>query len=434
MMTRFLIDIGSSTVKMYERQDKQVILIEQKTFHFKEGFSPDYGLCTEVLNDLLTYFKSLIHKYTLTNRNTKLYATGVFRKLTTPKSFVELFYKQTGLYFNIITHDLEAFYLEKAWVNEKSAQVNNMIVINIGGETTELLYCHNGVVTAPPQKLSIGVGSVKNQFPNINKRFSEYSLDNIVKVLMEDIRGEIGKNIENFNVAIYTGGELNYMKSAGYHLISNTIFNDLMHPSMIDINDYKKRNSEVFSCIEINKLKSMMPNNPEWMTGARACSALAQAICQCFNVKYIVPSDSNLIDGVNVQEAQSVVICGSFNKHLTQIAKLITKLTDNGIEVLSPRSTEIIDIEGDFVVFKNDIIKNHNTWAIEELHLKAIDKCDFVIACNFDNYLGVSTTFELEHAYRLGKKIVFIEDNAMADNFGDRIGVRNMPCEIGLLK
>ena len=91
-----------------------------------------------------------------------------------------MFYKQTGLYFNIITHDLEAFYLEKAWVNEKSAQVNNMIVINIGGETTELLYCHNGVVTAPPQKLSIGVGSVKNRFPNINKRFSEYSLDNIL--------------------------------------------------------------------------------------------------------------------------------------------------------------------------------------------------------------------------------------------------------------
>ena len=101
----------------------------------------------------------------------------------------------------------------------------------------------------------------------------------------------------------------------------------------------------------------MMPNNPEWMTGARACSALAQAICQCFNIQYIVPSDSNLIDGVNVQEAQSVVICGSFNKHLTQIAKLITKLTDKGIEVLSPRSTEIVDVEGDFVVFKNDIKK-----------------------------------------------------------------------------
>ena len=66
--------------------------------------------------------------------------------------------------------------------------------------------------------------------------------------------------------------------------------------------------------------------------------------------------------------------------------------------------------------------------------MKAIDKCDFVIPCNFDNYLGVSTTFELEHAYRLGKKIVFIEDNVMADNFGERIGVRNMPCEIGILK
>lgn len=433
MTTIFLIDIGSSTIKVYKKQDNQVILIDQKTFHFKKDFSLEFGLSKENLEYLFAYFTYLIQKYKLTNRNTKLYATGIFRKLAAPKVFVELFYKQTGLYFNIITHDLEAFYLEKAWVNEKSSQVNSMIVINIGGETTEILCCHNGIVTEKPKKFSIGVESVKYRFPNINNQYSEYSLDSVVELLLKDIYKELGDYKEDYNVAIYTGGELNYMKSTGYHLVSNTIFEDFLHPSMIEINNYQKRNSEIFSCVEINKLKKMMPNNSDWMVGARACSALAQAICQYFNVKYIVPSDSNLIDGVNVQETQNVVICGSFNKHLNQIAQLMSRLNDNGIKVLSPRSTEITGVEGDFVVFKNDIIKNHNTWAIEELHLKAIEKCDFVIACNFDNYLGVSTTFELEHAYRLGKKIVFIEDNSIADNFGDRIGVKNMPCEIGIL-
>lgn len=433
MTTKFLIDVGSSTVKVYKKKDNRVILIEQKTFYFKKDFSPNYGLCKENLVNLFTYFTYLISKYELTNRNTKLYATGIFRKLSNQKVFVDLFYKQTGLYFNIITHDLEAFYLEKAWVNEKSAKVNNMIVINIGGETTEILCCHNGTVIEEPKKLSIGVGNVKNQFPNINNIFSEYPLDSVVQLLLEDICKELGEPKAFYDVAIYTGGELNYMKSAGYNLIPNTIFDDLSHPNMICINDYKKRNSEVFSCVEINELKNMMPDNPEWMTGARACSALAQAICKYFNVEYIIPSDSNLIDGVNVQEAKNVVICGSFNKYLTEIASLITKLNNSGIKVLSPKNTEIVGIEGDFVVFKNDIIKNHNTWDVEELHLRAIDKCDFVIACNFDNYIGVSTTFELEYAYRAGKKIIFMEDNTIADNFGDRIKVKNMPCEVGIL-
>ena len=45
----------------------------------------------------------------------------------------------------------------------------------------------------------------------------------------------------------------------------------------------------------------------------------------------------------------------------------------------------------------------------------------------------ISTTFELEHAYRVGKKIVFIENNEIADSFGKRIGKHHMPCEVGLL-
>ena len=153
----------------------------------------------------------------------------------------------------------------------------------------------------------------------------------------------------------------------------------------------------------------------------------------CTGNSSVVPSDSNLIDGVNIQEAKSVVICGSFNKHLKQIEALMNRLKSSGISVLSPQNTEVVGSENDFVVFKNDVVINHNTWSVEELHLKAIDRCDFVIACNFDGYIGVSTTFELEHAYRVGKKIVFIENNEIADSFGKRIGKHHMPCEVGLL-
>lgn len=251
----FLIDIGSSDVKVYLREDHKVYLLERKTLDFKEGIDEN-ALSYQSKIELFHYFKHLVERHLMTNKNTKLYATGFFREIKNKKDFVEEFFKSTGLFFNIISCDLEAFYLEKA------------------------------------------------------------------------------------------------------------------------------------------------------------CS---------------------LIDGVNIQEACSVTICGSFNKHLSEIESLINRLKSRGISVLSPQNTEVIATESDFVIFKHDVVINHNTWAVEELHLKAIDRCDFVIACNFDGYIGVSTTFELEHAYRAGKKIVFIENNEIADMFGKRIGKYPMPCEVGIL-
>ncbi len=430
---RFLIDIGSSTVKAYKQQYNSVILLEQKTLDFKEGFSRSEGLSSYNYTQLISYLSYLAKKYSLTNRNTKLFATGVFRDIIDPKPIVESVFRNTGLYFNIISHNLEAFYLEKAWVNDDCNLVNRMIVINIGGKTTELLLCEAGKVVDRPQKIPIGVGTVLKRHPEINDNYSAYSIDSLVNEITVDLENHLAKTRGSYNVAIYTGGELNYMRCAEYPLIHNDLFADQKHPNMIKATDYFRKNHEIFTSISLDELKAMMPNNPEWMGGARACSAIAQAIMQYFHVDVIIPSDSNMIDGVNIQEAKNVVICGSFNKHLQQIRQLIQSLNNKGISVLSPKSTEVVGSEGDFVLFKEDIIENHNTWSIEEVHLKAMDQCDFVIACNYDNYIGVSTTFELEHAYRANKKIVFVEDNEIADSFGRRINVFPMPCEIGLL-
>lgn len=428
----FLIDIGSSTVKVYNRVEKRVFLIEQKTFDFKDDFN-ESGLSQKNKLELFDFFSYLIKTYSMTNKNTKIYATGIFRDIKTKGEFIEEFFDNTGLLFNIISHDLEAFYLEKAWVNKNCENLSKMMVINIGGKTTELLFYENGKIIDEPQKLALGVGTILKKYPKINNTYSAYPLSLIVEEILEDIKTLLPKNNNIYEAAIYTGGELTYMKCAEYPLVANTIFDDNLHPYMLSTSEYFKRNNTIFSEVSMLNLKKMMPQNPEWMGGARACSALAQAILQYYNVNTVVPSDSNLIDGVNIQEAKSVVICGSFNKHLKQIEALMNRLKSSGISVLSPQNTEVVGSENDFVVFKNDVVINHNTWSVEELHLKAIDRCDFVIACNFDGYIGVSTTFELEHAYRVGKKIFFIENNEIADSFGKRIGKHHMPCEVGLL-
>jgi hypothetical protein len=48
----------------------------------------------------------------------------------------------------------------------------------------------------------------------------------------------------------------------------------------------------------MNNLYELMPHNPKWMDGARPGAVLPQAIFEMCNIKYIVPSDVNLINGV----------------------------------------------------------------------------------------------------------------------------------------
>lgn len=42
---------------------------------------------------------------------------------------------------------------------------------------------------------------------------------------------------------------------------------------------------------------------------------------------------------------------------------------------------------------------NNCKWSVESRHLKAIRDCDMVIACNFDDYIGFPTAFEIGYAY-----------------------------------
>ena len=88
------------------------------------------------------------------------------------------------------------------------------------------------------------------------------------------------------------------MQLAKYALRTNNLFNDKEHPSIIKLKDFIDSNGRVFTEVKLKELERLMPENPKWMRGARACSALAQAIFQEYKIKTIVPSNSNLIDGV----------------------------------------------------------------------------------------------------------------------------------------
>lgn len=410
------IDIGSSTVKIY-RSDKRFRLIESKSFHFKQNFTPETGLSESDRNAFIKYIKEIQEKFP--NEKIKTFATAIFRQIS-PKAkqeLIDLFFQETGLCLNIVSSKLESFYNEMALAGEYSGR-KPILLMNIGGGSTELIIKQNNK-SIVRYNLEIGVGTVMSGFPFLNDEFSRHKLSYVVESIKENLP-DIDLPAE---YAIYNGGELTYMELAKYNLINNSIFEDQNHPKMISYKDFIKRNNEIFSKVSLSELENLMPENPRWMHGARACSALAQAIIEHFNVKNIIPSDSNMINGVIKQEFRSVVISGSYRKHLDEISELKEELEKENTHILSPRYKNPINKGEEFIVFDEE--EGMSLLEIERYHLNSIDECDALIVCNPGGYVGASVQMEIGFAFAKNKRIIFTEKPS------EKI-LTTMPLEIGL--
>ena len=67
---------------------------------------------------------------------------------------------------------------------------------------------------------------------------------------------------------------------------------------MINLEDYLDGTRRVFDEISIDELYELMPSNPKWMDGARSGAIIPLPLFRKANVKWIIPSDLNLINGV----------------------------------------------------------------------------------------------------------------------------------------
>lgn len=415
---KIFIDVGSSTTKVYHSQKPgSVKLLFTKSISFKEGFDLKTGISEERRSELVALLEELKDKHP--NIPIRIYATAVFRKLlpAAKKELVDSIFSETGVYFNIINQELENYYLEVALVG-KYKKDDPIMLVNIGGGSTELVILY-GKRVIERHNLDLGIATIINKFPGVNKSISATSLSKVVEFTKKHL--PVLKN--KTKLAIYNGGELNYMRLVGYKLRKNKIFKDRKHPSLIHIKDYSNENEEVFKKIKIEELRKLMPNDPNWMYGARPCSAIAQAIFENYGIGIIIPSDSNLIDGVIRQDLRSVTLSGSFKKHLNYILDIRKYLIARNITVHSPRFTEPKNPGGEFVVFTGE--EGLSPLKLERHHLDSIEKSDALIVCDPKGYVGASALIEIGYAQSLGKRIIFMEQP-------EEFMLNILPSEVGL--
>lgn len=416
-MEKILLDIGSSTVKVYKYSKQRLELHMQRSLFFKEGFDPEGGISLENKKELFELLDAVKNQHP--NIPIKIYATGIFRKLApqTKTSFVDEVFLRTDLYFNIISQDLENFYLEKALIG-KCHLDEPILLINIGGGTTELVVMY-GDEAIERKNLELGVGTILTEFPQINEEISKIKLEEVIKYVKQKLVPLDNKS----KIAFLSGGELTYMKLTNYPLRKNYLFEDEDHPVLIDLKEYQRKNKEIYEKITLKELEELMPDNPKWMHGARAFSGIAQAICEEYNIEKIVPSDSNLINGVIRQEFRYVTLSGSFRKHLDYILKIKKELENKGVKVLSPRFIEPKNPGEEFVIFSGE--EGLSPLELERYHLNSIANSDALIVCDPDGYVGASALLEIGFAQSLSKRIIFTEKP-------QEFILNNLPHEVGL--
>ena len=64
------------------------------------------------------------------------------------------------------------------------------------------------------------------------------------------------------------------------------------------LEDYVAGTEKVLYNMSLDELHALMPSNPKWMDGARSGAIIPLVLFKKANVKWIIPSDLNLINGV----------------------------------------------------------------------------------------------------------------------------------------
>lgn len=293
-MKNYYIDLGSSTIKVY-CYENHLQLLEEHSIYFKNDFDAEKGISENNLKALCDYFEEIKSKYHLQYSNTNIFVTGIFRDLIQERKqeLIKLFHDKFDLYFHIISHGIENYYLAKAMENDYNGK--KVLIINMGGKTTELVTFIGAKVT-DTKNLTIGVADLLNHFDKVNDPFSGNSVSEMESFVLERL-SDVTLDTD-YDCAIFTGGEERFELLTGFHLVENTLFHDHVHKYMLSLEDYMKGTEKVFHDISMDELYELMPSNPKWMDGARSGAIIPLAIFHMAKVNWIVPSDLNLIHGV----------------------------------------------------------------------------------------------------------------------------------------
>lgn len=132
---KIFIHFNTYKTTLYNVENDSIIKVNESRLFFNETLV-NKELCDKIDN----YLYDLNTKIKLDNKNTRLYATGIFQELSNEEQIqlnIHVFVKH-GLYLNIVPKDLENFYLQQ---KSNGRKVNDLIEGLLQQEFRRVVIC-----------------------------------------------------------------------------------------------------------------------------------------------------------------------------------------------------------------------------------------------------------------------------------------------------
>lgn len=352
----------------------------------------------EVINSFVTIFSDRGCK----SEEISIYAASEFGTCLSEDDaiyFKMKIYEKTGVHSFILTPNLEQLYIRNIipmyrkarYVVRIMSTATTVYSINECGEMKQLRFEKLGTAS---------LTSLLSEIKRIRKKINDEMQESLIKECIDRIKRRISKviNIQqldlNQDVAIYLGGEKDFLKALKYELNPNNIFSDEEHEYSISYTSFYEQSIEKVLKKSQNDLNNEAVDlEMSWKEGIKPCTLIAIALFQVLGIKTIIPSNKKEFYGMHYKNFQNIVITGSKKKNGEEIEEWVKYFNSRGIHVYSPQ------------------IKNENSTngILEEAHhLQAINQCDTLIVCNSGSggYIGDATLFDIGYALAKGKRVI----------------------------
>lgn len=296
-----VIDLGSYTAKLTIADvDGQISIIkkEECSIGLGQDFQEDKVLRPDAIHravELVSKWHKMIKQYGAVK--TGIFATGVSQIAKNKDQLVKSIYQKTRLTLQILSEDDEARILYEGVISDFRKGFS-FVVLNVGGSTTRLII---GLDDSPVKPFCIKVGTIE-----LNKLLrSDPPMDEELILLQEKIEKsfekiEFNRDLKN-SLLIHTGGELDYVLSAGCKVEKSTL--SPTHPYKVRLSDFEEFHNRIRR-MRREELRSLKPDNPKWMDGAIVSNSILIHVAHKFGFTEFIPSNRNISDGFLIKVQQ----------------------------------------------------------------------------------------------------------------------------------
>lgn len=286
-MDKIIVEVGSTCTKVDKFDGNVMQKLEGKTIQFKKNYNEDKKLRETDVKELI----ESVNELKKVSKDIYVCGTSIFRTLEEKEKsvFLNRFKNETGYDFNIIPQEKE----NELTVYGTTRFVNKKVCVFIGGGgSTEIAIYDNGIKESVNSK--VGVIDVMQKFPDLAENYATSSLEEVKKFIKERIN--LPKQKADILI-LAGGGHEKFARFSGIKYESNTLYNDIASPIMMDIETRINETKRYYKSISLDDIRNKV-KDPDWWYATRAMSAFALVVAEEIGAKYVVPTDIAMAYGI----------------------------------------------------------------------------------------------------------------------------------------